>query len=292
MVRNVAPIMADLDDEDFYLLSGVEHGMRFGKWVNRAKLPEFSGLDSQEVDFRLDRCMDFELIERQTIQYVGYKLRFEGYDALALRAFSERETINAVGAPLGEGKESDVFEARADEPVAIKFHREGLTNFREVQRERDYTADHAHRSWIYTARKAAEREYQVLEDLTPGVSVPKPIDQNRHAIVMERMTGMQLARADLSDANPHSIYDRIVSELRETYAAGYVHTDISEYNIVVSNAGVTIFDWPQAVSLDHPNAEEFLDRDVSNLRSFFKRKYPREFAGFPDHSATIAEIYQ
>ena len=292
MVRNIAPVMADLDAEDFYLLSGIEHGMRFSKWVDRRKLPKFAGLDRQETEFRIDRCMQFELIEQQTIQYVGYRLRFEGYDALALRAFSERETIEAVGSPLGEGKESDVYEALADEPVAIKFHREGVTNFREVQRERDYTADHAHRSWMYTARKAAEREYTVLTDLTPGVSVPKPIDQNRHAIVMERMSGIQLARADLSESNPRVVYDRIVAELAATYAAGYVHTDISEYNIVISDLSVTIFDWPQAVSLDHPNAGEFLERDVVNLRSFFKRKYPRDFADFPTKSQTITEICQ
>lgn len=292
MVRNVAPLMADLEEHDFYLLSGVEHGMRFGKWVDQRKLPEFSGLDPQEIEYRIDRCMDFELIEQQTIQYRGYRLRFEGYDALALRAFSERGTIDAVGAPLGEGKESDVFEARGTETVAIKFHREGVTNFREVQREREYTAEHAHRSWMYTARKAAEREYAVLEDLTPGVSVPKPIDQNRHAIVMERMSGIQLARADLSASNPRIVYDRIVHELAATHAAGYVHTDISEYNIVISDSSVTIFDWPQAVSLEHPNAEEFLDRDVSNLRSFFERKYPREFADFPDHQTTIDDICQ
>jgi len=169
MVRNVASEMAELEPEDFYLLSGLEHGMRFSRWVAEGKLPEFSRLDGDEVGYRLDRCEDRGLVERKTIQYTGYRLTFEGYDALALRAFAERETIDGVGAPLGVGKESDVYEARSYKPLALKFHREGYTNFREVRKERDYTSDNRHVSWFYTARKAAEREYGALEALYPDV---------------------------------------------------------------------------------------------------------------------------
>jgi len=32
MVQNVASEMADLEAEDFHLLSGVEQGMRFSEW--------------------------------------------------------------------------------------------------------------------------------------------------------------------------------------------------------------------------------------------------------------------
>jgi len=44
MVRNVAGDMAELDPEDFYLLSGVEQGMRFSEWVRRDKIPEYANL--------------------------------------------------------------------------------------------------------------------------------------------------------------------------------------------------------------------------------------------------------
>jgi len=44
MVESVAREMADLEPEDFHLLSGVEQGMRFSEYVNREKLPEFSRL--------------------------------------------------------------------------------------------------------------------------------------------------------------------------------------------------------------------------------------------------------
>lgn len=290
MVRNVAPLMRDLETKDFYLLSGIEHGMRFGEWVDKRQLPEYANLDSQEVEHRLDRCLDRELIERQTIQFEGYRLKFEGYDTLALRTFSERGVITGVGAPLGEGKESDVFEAKGDDPVALKFHREGLTNFREVHREREYTADRDHTSWIYTARKAAEREHTVLETLTPGVSVPKPIDQNRHAIVMERMGGIELSRTRIDTSRVETLFREILSQTMRAYQAGYVHTDLSEYNVFVDADGVTLFDWPQALSTDHPNAEERLRRDIENISSFFSRKYPGTFPRSPPISRFVTAI--
>jgi RIO kinase 2 len=274
MVRNVASEMVELEPEDFYLLSGLEHGMRFSRWVAAEKLPEFSRLDGDEVEYRLDRCEDRGLVERKTIQYTGYRLTFEGYDALALRTFAERETIDGVGAPLGVGKESDVYEARSYKPLALKFHREGYTNFREVQKERDYTSDNRHVSWFYTARKAAEREYEVLETLYPDVRVPRPVDQNRHAIVMEKLEGVELSRAKLDPAQVLPVLDLVLDEVAGAYEGGYVHADMSEYNVSVGTDGVTVFDWPQAVPTTHENADEFIERDVSNLLRYFRRKYP------------------
>jgi RIO kinase 2 len=276
MVENVAGQMAELEAADFYLLSGLEQGMRFSRWVAEGKLPEFSRLDDEEVDYRLDRCERRGLVERKTIQYTGYRLTFEGYDALALRTFAERDTIEGVGAPLGVGKESDVYEARSYKPLALKFHREGYTNFREVQKEREYTADKDHISWFYTARKAAEREHEALRTVYPEVSVPQPVDQNRHALVMEKLEGVELSRAKLESEQVVAVLDLVLRELETAYEEGYVHADMSEYNVFVSEAGVSVFDWPQAVPTDHENAQERLERDVENVVGYFQRKYPAE----------------
>ena len=34
--------------------------------------------------------------------------------------------------------------------------------------------------------------------------------------------------------------------------------------------------WPQAVPTEHENARELLDRDVQNIVSYFRRKYPSD----------------
>ncbi|MFB6282248.1 MAG: serine/threonine-protein kinase RIO2 [Haloferacaceae archaeon] len=276
MVRNVASVVAELEPADVYLLSGVEQGMRFSEWVNREKLPEYADLDPEEVAYRLDRCMDRGLVERRTIQYEGYKLTAEGYDALALHTFAERGTVEGVGAPLGVGKESDVLEVQSYRPLALKFHREGYTEFRAIDREREYTADRNHVSPLYTARQAAEREYDALQALYPDVSVPQPVDQNRHAIVMEKLAGTELARVRLEPDQVVGVLDLILREMARAHEAGYVHADMSEYNVFVDESGVAVFDWPQAVPTDHENARELLERDVGNVIGYFERKYPGE----------------
>jgi RIO kinase 2 len=53
---------------------------------------------------------------------------------------------------------------------------------------------------------------------------------------------------------------------------------MSEYNVFVTDAGVVVFDWPQAVATDHENARELLDRDVENVVGYFERKYPGQVA--------------
>ena len=274
MVQNVASVMTELEPEDFHLLSGVEQGMRFSEYVDRDKLTDFSRLSEENVDYRLDRCEDRGLVERKTIQYQGFKLTFEGYDALALHTFVERDTIEGFGAPLGVGKESDVYEVQSYKPLALKYHREGYTNFREVMREREYTADRAHVSWLYTARKAAEREYEALETLYPDVSVPQPMDTNRHAIVMEKIDGVELSRTKLDPQQVVPVLELVLEEMQTAYHEGFVHADMSEYNVFVTTQGVVVFDWPQAIPTDHENAEKLLTRDVENIVNYFGRKYP------------------
>lgn len=290
MVGNVASKMAELEDEDFYLLSGLEQGMRFSEWVQREKLPNYADMTEEDTDYRLDRCSDRELVERKTIQYEGFRLTFEGYDCLALRTFSERGTIEGVGTSLGVGKESDVYEVQSYKPMALKFHREGYTGFRKVDKEREYTADHNHVSWFYTARKAAEREHEVISDLYPDVAVPRPVDQNRHAILMEKFDGVELARASLPTEQVTGVCDLVLREMRGAYEAGYVHADMSQHNVAVAESGITVFDWPQAVPTDHENANEFLERDVKNVVSFFQRKNPQEMPDDVDYRALANAI--
>ena len=100
------------------------------------------------------------------------------------------------------------------------------------------------------------------------------MDQNRHAIVMEKLPGVELSKAKLDPGQAVGVLDLILDEVQKAYHEGYVHADMSEYNVFVDEDGVTVFDWPQAVSVDHENAAEFLERDVRNLVGYFRRKHP------------------
>ena len=92
---------------------------------------------------------------------------------------------------------------------------------------------------------------------------------------MEKFAGVELGRAKLDPDQAVGVLDLVLREMASAYDRGYVHADMSEYNVAVSEEGITVFDWPQAVSTDHDNARELLERDVRNVIEFFRRKYPR-----------------
>ena len=54
--------------------------------------------------------------------------------------------------------------------------------------------------------------------------------------------------------------------------AKLVHADLSEYNIFKSESERVLFDMGSAVLLSHPQADEFLKRDVSNMVRFFRKR--------------------
>ena len=266
-----ALIFKSLRPEELKILRAIENGMKTHEWVSAADMAAYTGLSEKEVDYRLRNLTD--LVERFTGHYVGYQLKYNGYDILAISAFVRRDTINSLGGLIGVGKESVVIAAigQGSMPLAIKLHREGRTAFKQVKRKREHLVDLHNVNWLYASALAARHEFESLKQLYPAVSVPEPIDHNRHAIVMSVVEGYELSRVKLED--PGWYLDRIVEQLVLAYRHGYVHGDFSEYNVMVSESGVTIIDWPQAVQAGTKLADVLLVRDVSNILTYFARKY-------------------
>jgi RIO kinase 2 len=279
MIDETLRVFKSLDSRDFRILTGIETGMRHFEWVPLEELNKYTRLPLDKLEYRLKKLVREKLVVRNTQPYEGFQIYFEGYDALALNAFVKRKVINAIGDEVGVGKESVIFEAiRQPElaiggpiPVVIKFHREGRTSFKQVKRIREHIGEREHFSWIYAARLAAGREYEVMNRLYPIVSIPRPFDQNRHAIVMELAKGSILSKTKLID--PEWYLNEILRQAKITYSMGIIHADLSEYNIFVSEDSVQLIDWPQYVTLDHPQADEILERDISNVLTHFYRKY-------------------
>jgi len=51
-----------------------------------------------------------------------------------------------------------------------------------------------------------------------------------------------------------------------------IHGNLSEYNMIIHEGELVIIDLGQAVTVHHPNSEEFLERDCRNVASFFNRQ--------------------
>ncbi|MBN1236448.1 MAG: serine/threonine protein kinase [Methanotrichaceae archaeon] len=270
-MENLAEALLGLSKEDRSLLSAIETGMKTHEWVPSFVISELSGLPVRKVDFRLGLLFEKKLVERESMHYLGYRIDFDAYDLLALSDFVKRGTIKAFGERIGVGKESVVYEALGEMPLAVKFHRQGRTSFKHVRRLRDHLTDKPKVPWLYAAALAARHEFQVMKKLYGKVSIPRPIATSRHALAMEFVSGPALHRITLSD--PEDGLRMILGEVGKARRLGIIHADLSEFNIMVDEAGPKIIDWPQAVEVTHPHAQELLERDLGNVLRFFERKY-------------------
>ena len=264
-----------LTNDDLRVLTVIETGMSKREYVQEGQIISYTSLSIDKVSFVLKRLNKMGLIYQKERGYVGHTLNYAGYDCLAINAFVKARAIEAFGKSLGIGKEADVFDAldAQDSRVAVKFHRLGRISFRQTKRKRDYLVEHT--SWLFQSRLAAEKEFQALKiAFANGVAVPKPIKQNRHAIVMGIIEGAELSKYKEIE-RPKRVLKEILKNVRKVYLkAGLVHGDLSEYNIILQpDMHILIIDWPQAVRVNHPSAQSLLNRDIRNVLVYFKRKY-------------------
>lgn len=276
VVKEVLEALRQLGPRELRVLNAVERGMAKFQYVPVEEVAKLSGVDPKEVLLLTKELNLLGLLQRQIGSYIGYVLTSRGYDCLALNALVKRGTLGSISpSPLGRGKEADVYQGStlAGRLVAIKFHRVGRSSFRQTRRLRAYVGERHHISWLYQSRLAAHNEYRALRILYEAdVSVPQPIDWNRHVVVYEYIEGIELDKTP-PIADPMSFLDELLAEVAKAYAAGVVHADLSEYNVMVAPEGPVIFDWPQWVSSNHPSALYHLQRDLQNILKFFKRKY-------------------
>ena len=260
-----------LSREDRSLLSAIETGMKTHEWVPSFVISELSGLPVRKVEFRLGQLFEKKLVDRESMHYLGYRIDFDAYDLLALSDLVKRGTVKAFGERIGVGKESVVYEALGETHLAVKFHRQGRTSFKHIRRLRDHLTDQTKVPWIYAAALAARHEFAIMEKLYPIVSIPRPFAVSRHVLAMEFVSGPALNRITLSD--PENGLNMILGEVATARGLGVIHADLSEFNVMVDESGPKIIDWPQAVEVTHPHAQELLERDLVNVLRFFERKY-------------------
>jgi len=274
MLDSISKTFLETSNREFRILIAIENGMRSFEWVPIEDIANFTGYDLKEVGFLLTRLAHNKLVHRNMQGYEGYRIYFEAYDLLALKALVKRGSVNALGELIGVGKESRVYDATGgitNRIVVIKLHREGKTSFKQVRLKREHLAEKRHISWLYASRLSAKREYDALVALYPTVRVPEPIDYNRHAIVMSMAKGKELAHTNIDQ--PDWYLDEILEQVKKVFSLGIIHGDLSEFNIFVNPEGCEIIDWPQYAKTNHPNAVALLERDIFNVLSFFDRKY-------------------
>jgi RIO kinase 1 len=114
-----------------------------------------------------------------------------------------------------------------------------------------------------------------------GVRVPRPYNFHEGVLLMELVAdgegnaAPRLNDVELTPEDAAGLHERLIREVVRMLAAGVVHGDLSEFNILLGADGPVIIDLPQAVDAAGNNhAPRMLVRDVDNLRRFFGRFEP------------------
>lgn len=272
-LENFLQYFKELENEDFIILNGLIKKMKYFEAIPFDVIVKSSNLHEDEVNYRLKRLHYYKLIWKPK-NLKRYILNTLGLDVVAIKKLLDKKIIYGIGKKIGIGKESDVYEGiiYKEERVALKFFRIGRTSFKKYARSREYIIKEHNR--LIASIKAAKKEFDALKILyNKNIKVPKPITRSLHLIITEIFIGTELSNIAKLE-NAEKVLDKIIEEIIKIYKIGIIHRDLSPYNILIKpNLEILFIDWPQWTTKDHPMAYEYLNRDLENVFTFFKRKW-------------------
>ncbi|KAK3936378.1 hypothetical protein QBC46DRAFT_241499, partial [Diplogelasinospora grovesii] len=288
--------MRHLAAEDWRVLTAVEMGSRNHEIVPTPLIEKIARLrgGASGVHKSISALAKVGLIARmKEAKYDGYRLTYGGLDYLALHTYSSKKVVYSVGSRIGVGKESDIMIVADDsgKQLVLKIHRLGRISFRSVKNNRDYLKKgKAAGSWMYLSRLSAMKEYAFMQALKDeGFPVPDPIGQSRHTIVMSFIDNALPLRQVSEVPDPAGLYADLIGLILRLAKHGLIHGDFNEFNLMIKEERIKktekeeeketlvitpiLIDFPQMVSMDHPNAEMYFDRDVNCIKIFFERRF-------------------
>ena len=227
-----------------------------------------------------------------------------------LRSLLEEGIIDSVVRQLMSGKEAMVYVVRCGaETRCAKVYKEATQ--RSFRQAVDYTENRkvknsrqarAMAKGTRFGRQAQEAAWQSAEVdalyrlAAAGVRVPKPLNFHDGVLLMELVVDADGDAAPrLNDVaftadQARAHHATLIGEVVRMLAAGVIHGDLSEFNILLAGDGPVIIDLPQAVDAAGNNhAQRMLLRDVDNLRGFFGRFAPELLA--TQYGAEIWSLY-
>ena len=228
-----------------------------------------------------------------------------------LQPLLDEGLIDSVQRQLMSGKEAMVFVVQSGgESVCAKVYKEAT--HRSFRQAVDYTENRktknsrqarAMAKGTKFGRQAMEAAWQSAEVdalyrlAAAGVRVPKPINFHEGVLLMELVcdahgdAAPRLNDMRFSPEQARAHHATLLREVVRMLAAGVVHGDLSEFNILVGADGPVIIDLPQAVDAAGNNhAAAMLGRDVANLRHYFGRFAPELLA--TDYGREIWALYE
>lgn len=235
--------------------------------------------DFDELLRRLERRKR-ERLEKDSETYKIMAGVFDQSTLLTLYHMINRGVFDVFIGAISTGKEANIFCAvdKVGDFVAIKIYRIATSDFKNMYKY--LAADTRFRRVPRERRRVvfswASREFKNLKRAhEAGVPVPRPIDQEENVLAMEFIgeDGIPYPRMkDLPPEDAEKAFELMIDGVKRLYRdAGIVHSDLSEYNVLLAPDPVFI-DFSMSTDTGNPMSPELLRRDLENLTRYFRKR--------------------
>ena len=247
------------EDEDF---SGIEnikdYESEFSKIFpkQKRKKPQDGFKNNKVVNQVLDRTTMFTMYEMINSKVIAY--------------------VNGI---VKAGKESALFWAvdPQGKDVALKVY---LTSTSSFKKRAPYILGDPRFSHLKKGTRNmvylwAQKEFKNLKQcIRHGLPVAKPLHISKNVLALEFVGKDGIPEKTLHETEvDENDYSQIIQFIGDLYKkAKLVHGDLSEYNVFKTEGGLVVFDFGSAVDTMHPNAQNFLERDIKNMSYFFAKR--------------------
>jgi RIO kinase 1 len=212
-----------------------------------------------------------------------------------LQPLLEEGLIDEVISPLMSGKEADVFIVRsAGELRCAKIYKDAAkrsfkkaAQYTEGRKVRNSRRARAMEKRSRFGRQQQEETWQNAEVdalyrlARADVRVPRPYGCFDGVLLMELVTdeagdvAPRLNDVTMDAEQAREDHALLMLYVLRMLAAGLIHGDLSEFNILVNEEGPVIIDLPQAVyAAGNNNAQAMLTRDIRNVTRYYGQFAP------------------
>jgi len=212
-----------------------------------------------------------------------------------LQPLLEEGLIDEVISPLMSGKEADVFIVRsAGELRCAKIYKDAVkrsfkkaAQYTEGRKVRNSRRARAMDKRSRFGRQQQEETWQNAEVdalyrlARAEVRVPRPYGCFDGVLLMELVTdeagdvAPRLNDVTMDAEQAREDHALLMLYVLRMLAAGLIHGDLSEFNILVNEEGPVIIDLPQAIyAAGNNNAQAMLSRDIRNVTRYYGQFAP------------------
>lgn len=223
---------------------------------------------------RENRYLRRDSDDRKVIEEV-----FDRSTMLAVEELISRKELGELHGVVNSGKEARVYfgEDREKKPLAVKIYLTSASDFRKrmgyIAGDRRFgKLPSGSRETIYLWTRKEFKNLQLAD--SAGVRVPRPVAFHKNVLIMEYIgvppqPAPTFAESEVGEDDYNWTFGAIGTLWKK---AKLVHADFSEFNVFKGEVGDVLFDMGSAVLTSHPQAEEFLRRDISNMVRFFRKR--------------------